>query len=60
MRKTPSGKWFTTTIYLSEDMVNEIETRRDTLESRHPGIRVTLSDVMRNAISRGLNEDDED
>jgi hypothetical protein len=60
MRRTESGQWLVTTIYLSQELADAIEQRRDKLEEQHPGMRVTLSDVMRNAISRGLEGADEE
>ncbi len=58
MKQTPSGKWFTTTVYLSEDLVTALEARRDEMAEERPGLRVTLSDVMRIAITKGLDDDE--
>lgn len=54
MRRTQTGQWIVTTVYLSEEMVTAIEVRREQVEEEQPGMRITTSDVIRNLIQRGL------
>lgn len=57
MNKTPSGM-FATTVYLTDKLVAAIEKKKKLLEGMHPGIRVSLSDIMRNYIEMGIGAEE--
>ena len=59
-RGFPQGKMITTTVCLPEQTITRLEQERDRQRRERPGYKVTISDVMRNAIERGLEDDDAD
>lgn len=59
MTKASGHKLCPTTVYLSDAMLDALEKRKRELSEEHPGLRVTMNDVMRNAIQRGLDCEDE-
>lgn len=55
-RGFPDGKMITTTVCLPEKVITRLEAARDDLRRKHPGMRVSVSDVMREAILHGIED----